>query len=359
MPENEMITFTRGVPPPESFPTEQLVICAKDALKEEGQLVLQYGQAAGYQPLREYLASQASVEPTRVIVGQGSLQLLDHVVRVLINPGDVVLVEQPTYDRSLTLLRRAGAKVIGIDLEADGISIESLECELKKGLKPTLFYLIPDFQNPTGCVMSIDKRRRLLELADQYGFLVVEDAPYRLLRYSGIDLPSLFELNPAHVLQMSSFSKLISPGLRVGYAILPPDLAAQVIKFAEDTYINTPHLNQAMVYHFIQEGWLETQLAELKKLYSLRLESLLSSLDKYMEDKGYWNKPNGGFFTGLTVKRELENEKFLQEVEKAGLRLSDGRGFFVQGGQSFIRLPFCALTSMEIQTGIQRLAEIL
>ncbi|MDO8969538.1 MAG: aminotransferase class I/II-fold pyridoxal phosphate-dependent enzyme, partial [Saprospiraceae bacterium] len=152
---------------------------------------------------------------------------------------------------------------------------------------------------------------------------------------------------------------LISPGLRVGYAILPPVMAAQVIKFAEDTYINAPHLNQAMVYRFIQKGWLDAQLAELKQLYSLRLESLLSSLDKTMKDKGYWNKPSGGFFTGLTVKRELENEKFRQDVEKAGLRLSDGRGFFVQGGQSFIRLPFCALTPTEIKTGIQRLAEIL
>ncbi len=359
MPENNIIAFTRGIPPPESFPAKQLGICANDALKEEGELVLQYGQAAGYQPLRELLASQAGVSVERIIVGQGSLQLLDHVARLLVKPTDVVLVEQPTYDRTLTLLRRAGAKVIGINLEEDGISIESLESELKKGLKPTLFYLIPDFQNPTGCVMSIDKRQRLLELADQYGFLVVEDAPYRSLRYSGTALPSLFELNPAQVLQMSSFSKLISPGLRVGYAILPPAMATQVIKFAEDTYINAPHLNQAMVYRFIQKGWLDSQLAELKKLYSQRLESLLSSLDKYMKDKGHWNQPSGGFFTGLTAKRELEIAELLRNAEKAGLRLSDGRGFFVQGGQSFIRLPFCALTPMEIKTGIQRLAEIL
>jgi 2-aminoadipate transaminase len=359
MPENKIIFFTRGVPPPESFPAQKLALCADEVLKEEGRLILQYGRAAGYQPLRELIAAQAVVSVERVIFGQGSLQLLDHMVRLLIKPADVVLVEQPTYDRTLTLLRRARAQVIGIDLEEDGISIELLESELKKGLKPNLFYLIPDFQNPTGCVMSIDKRQRLVELAERYGFLVVEDAPYRSLRYSGTALPSLFELNPDEVLQISSFSKLISPGLRVGYAILPSAMAAQVIQFAEDTYINSAHLNQAMVHRFIQKGWLDFQLAELKKLYSQRLDSLLSALDEHMKNKGDWNHPQGGFFTGFTARRELEITELLRNAEKAGLRLSDGRGFFVQGGQSFIRLPFCALTPAEIHTGIQRLAQIL
>jgi len=226
------------------------------------------------------------------------------------------------------------------DLEEDGISIEALEIELHKGLRPILFYLIPDFQNPTGSVMSLAKRHRLLDLADQYGFLVVEDAPYRTLRYSGNELPSLFDLNPAKVLQMSSFSKLISPGLRVGYAILPPAIAAQVIEFAGDTYINAPFLNQAMVYRFIQKGWLDPHLAELKKLYSQRLDSLLAALDEQLKNKGIWNHPQGGFFIGFTTHQDLEIAELLKKAERIGLQLSDGRGFFVQGGQNFIRLPF-------------------
>jgi 2-aminoadipate transaminase len=169
----------------------------------------------------------------------------------------------------------------------------------------------------------------------------------------------LFELDQEHVLQMSSFSKLISPGLRVGYAILPSALAPRVIKFAEDTYINASYLNQAMVHRFIQKGWMDTQLVELKKLYSQRLDSLLSALEEHMKEKGDWNHPQGGFFISLTIRRELETAELLRNAEKVGLRLSDGRGFFVQGGQSFIRLPFCALTPAEIQTGIQRLAQIL
>jgi 2-aminoadipate transaminase len=359
MSENKIISFTRGVPPPESLPVPRLAQCADEVLKEEGGLILQYGHAAGYPPLRETIAVQAGVDSTRVVIGQGSLQLLDHVVRLLVKPADVVLVEQPTYDRTLTLLRRAGAQVIGIDLEEDGLSINLLESELKKGLKPVLFYTIPDFQNPTGRVMSESKRRRLLELANRYGFLVVEDAPYRTLRYSGETLPSLFELDRENVLQMSSFSKLISPGLRVGYAVLPPALAPRVIKFAEDTYINASFLNQAMVHRFIQKGWMDSQLVELKELYSQRLDSLILALEEYMQEKGDWNHPQGGFFVSFKVRRELENAELLQNAEKAGLRLSDGRGFFVQGGQSFIRLPFCALTPIEIQIGIQRLAQIL
>jgi DNA-binding transcriptional MocR family regulator len=359
MPEIKIIAFTRGVPAPESFPTEQLAWCASELIKEEGGFILQYGEAAGYQPLRELIAAQADVSPERVIIGQGSLQILDHVVRWLIKPGDVVMVEQPTYDRSLNLLERAGARVIGIDLEEDGISIEALEIELKKGSRPILFYLIPDFQNPTGSVMSLAKRYRLLDLADQYGFLVVEDAPYRTLRYSGNELPCLFDLNPSKVLQMSSFSKLISPGLRVGYAILPPAIAAQVIEFAGDTYINAPFLNQAMVYRFIQKGWLDPHLADLKELYSKRLECLLAALDEQLKNKGIWTHPQGGFFIGFTAHQDLEIAELMKKAERIGLQLSDGRGFFVQGGQNFIRLPFCALTPGEIQTGIQRLAQLL
>ncbi len=167
------------------------------------------------------------------------------------------------------------------------------------------------------------------------------------------------QLNPDHVLQISSFSKLISPGLRVGYAILPSAMAAQVIQFAEDTYINAAHLNQAMVYRFIEHNWLDSKLVELKNLYSQRLDSMLSAIDANLKDKGDWKAPEGGFFIGFTARRELEVTELLQNAEKAGLRLSDGRKFFVEGGQSFIRLPFCALTPSEIQIGIQRLAKLL
>jgi 2-aminoadipate transaminase len=358
MPEKNIISFTRGVPAPETFPAEKLAVCAQEVLSQESGQILQYGQAAGYKPLREIIAAQSGVALERVMLGQGSLQLFDHVVRMLVKPGDAVLVELPTYDRILTLLRRAGANVIGIDLEEDGISFIHLEKILHSGIHPVLFYLIPDFQNPTGSVMAAVKRRRLMELADQYGFLVVEDAPYRALRYSGSDLPSLFEINPHNVLQLSSFSKLISPGLRVGYAVLPQEIASRVIQFAEDTYINPSYFNQAMAHRFIQKGWLQSHLLELKQLYAKRLDSLMIALDAAMTGKGTWTHPSGGFFVGFFTKQSVDSDHLMKAAEKVGLRLSDGRGFFVQGGQNFIRLPFCALTPAEIESGVRRLAEL-
>jgi 2-aminoadipate transaminase len=359
MTETDIIAFTRGIPAPETFPAEQLAACAQEVLLGEGRQVLQYGQAAGYKLLRDIIAKQYGVEIERVLLGQGSLQLFDHIIRLMVKPGDLVLVEQPTYDRSLTLLRRSGAKLIGIDLAVNGISLEQLESVLDSGSQPILFYTIPDFQNPTGRVMSLEKRRGLLRLADQYGFLVVEDAPYRRLRYNGDELPSLFDLDSQNVLQLSSFSKLISPGLRVGYAILPVNIAEKVIRFAEDTYINPPFFNQALVQHYIQHGWLEPHLKTIQELYSQRLSALLAALQENMQGKGSWTKPDGGFFLGFYPKKKMEVDLLLQKANQAGVKLSDGRGFFVQGGDDFIRLPFCALTPQEIRTGIQRLAGLL
>lgn len=359
MPENEMISFTRGVPDPETFPVDQLVICAEEALYREGKKILQYGGAAGYLPLREWIASQAGVEVNRILMGQGSLQLLDHILRLLVKSGDGVLIEQPTYDRTLTLMRRAGANVRPIDLTEDGIRIEQLETELLHGKRPLLFYLIPDFQNPTGNVMSLIKRQQLMELAEKYSFLVVEDAPYRMLRYRGDELPSLFELNPLRVLQLSSLSKLISPGLRVGYAILPPELATPLTKFAEDTYINPPYLNQAMVFQFIQKGWLNSHLIEIKKTYSSRLDCMLTALNNTLSEKGTWVSTPGGFFVGFMVNNSPGMDWLINAAKEQFIQLTDGRGFFVHGGENFIRLPFCALNHDQIRKGIDRLEQIL
>jgi len=359
MSADEMIAFTRGVPAPETFPVEQLVMCAQEVLRLEGHDILQYGGAAGYLPLRQWIAEETQVKVERVMMGQGSLQLLDHTLRVLVKPGDCLFVEQPTYDRTLTLMRRIGAVLRPFDLEEGGIKIEHVESELLRGLRPLLFYLIPDFQNPTGNVMTLEKRKRLLELAEKYGFLVVEDAPYRKLRYEGQELPSLFELNQDRVLQLSSYSKLISPGLRVGYAILPSELSAPLTKFAEDTYINIPHLNQAMVFQFLQKGWLDEHLANLKRIYSERLNCLLTGLEKAFLDRAKWNHTEGGFFVGLNVNHSPGMDTLVPSARELGIVLTDGRGFFAIGGEDFIRLPFCGLTPDQITTGLERLKQLI
>ncbi|MCS7282786.1 MAG: PLP-dependent aminotransferase family protein, partial [Anaerolineae bacterium] len=344
----------------ESLPKAKLAECATVALTEYGDEVLQYAPARGFRPLRAHIAAEAGAHEDDVIVGQGSLQLLDLLARLLIHPGDVAYTEEPSYDRAITVLRRAGARVVGIPLQGDGLDVEALEKRLRSGEHPVLLYLVPDFQNPSGSVMAAWKRQRVAELAREYGFWVVEDLPYRRLRYRGADLPTLRDFAPERVVQMSSYSKLISPGLRVGYVVLPPDLAEPLAKMAEDTYINASYFNQAMVYEFIRRGWMEPHLEYLKALYLPRLEALLGALEEHFGDRATWHRPDGGFFVGLYLNSSIRAEDLLRRAQEAGLRLTDGRGFFANGGgDNFVRLPFCALTPEQIHEGIRRLAGIL
>jgi 2-aminoadipate transaminase len=354
------IKLTRGVPPAESFPTKRISQCAVDVLAKHGDLVLQYGPSRGFPGLREMIAEEADATPERVIVGQGSLQLQDLFARMMVKPGDVAYVEEPSYDRALAVLRRAGAKLVGWPLGEDGPDVHEIESRLRHGDRPVLFYIIPDFQNPSGAVMSREKRQRIAELAEEFGFWIVEDVPYRALRYRGDEVVSLYELAPDRVLQMSSYSKLISPGLRVGYVIVPDTLASRLAKMAEDTYINASYLNQAIVHEFIRRGWLAPQIDALKELYRPRLETLLESLAHHLAELATWHEPDGGFFVGMTLKNPVQAEVLLAKARDRDLLLTDGRGFFANsGGDRFVRLPFCALTPSEIEMGVSRLAAVV
>jgi len=353
-----IITFTRGVPPAISFPNEELIECTRQVIREHSAKILQYGSAAGYEPLREYIAQQNSVNVEQVVIGQGSLQLLDLLCRVSLSGGDLVFVEQPTYDRTLTIFKRAKAELRGFVLTTGQINIEEVKRLLEKGLIPKYFYVITDFQNPSGSVMGITERQALVSLARQYGFMIIEDNPYHRLRYEGMVLPSLFEISPDVVIHMSSFSKLVSPGLRIGYMILPKNLAQQLIQYAEDTYVCPSFLNQAVVLEFIERGLLEEHLNYLINLYRPRLHAILSAMDSRLNGFGEWVKPQGGFYVGLTLNRNIDMLS-LKEAASSSLALSDGRGFFLSGGSHFVRLPFCALTEGEITMGIQRLEDAI
>ena len=354
----DVISFTRGVPAVESFATDKLQKCAQEVLKQDGDCLLQYGKGGGYPPLREWIAQRYGVSPEQVLVGQGSLQLLDMLVRVQLTIADKVFVEQPTYDRVLTIFRREGIGLEGIFLRDGLLDFDELEDKLRNGIMPKFFYLIPDFQNPSGAVMPLQDRKRLIELAKSYGFYLIEDGPYRQLRYYGEGLPSLFEMAPEKVIFMASFSKLIGPGLRVGFMILPQEMALKVKNFAEDTYINASYLNQAIVLEFIRRGWLAENLEDLKDLYRPRLDAILSALETEFTRDAVWIKPEGGFFVGLNLNSDCKvpDDK---EAKRAGLALSDSRGFFLANGEQFIRLPFCALTPAQLQEGIRRLSRLV
>jgi DNA-binding transcriptional MocR family regulator len=352
----QTINFTRGVPANESFPIDELRAAADQALKANGVALLQYGPALGFQPLREWLAEWRGVSVDRVLTGNGSLQLIEFLCLAVLKPGDVVFTESPTYDRAITLLRRHGANVVGVPIEADGPNIEALERALATKV-PKVFYLIPDFQNPAGATCSRAKRERIVALAERHDFVLVEDAPYRLLRYRGREEPTLYELAPDRTLHMSSFTKLIAPGVRTGFMIGKPSLIADLAKVAEQTYISPGYLAQGIASEWCRRGLLFPQIERLKSLYAPRLDACLAALDRYMPDTQA-TRPDGGFFLSITLPEGVQATAVRTQAAGRGLNLADGLAFFPGGGgERFLRLPFCALSTSEIDEGIRRLAE--
>jgi DNA-binding transcriptional MocR family regulator len=352
----DTINFTRGVPANESFPLEEVASSAIDALKARGAAMLQYGPSAGFQPLREWIAGWQGVSADRVMTGNGSLQIVEFLCLGLLEPGDVVFTENPTYDRTITMLRRHGAEIVGIPLEADGPDMAALDRALATH-RPKLFYLIPDFQNPSGTTCSAAKRRKIAELAATHDFLLVEDAPYRPLRYRGAEEPSIYSLAPDRTLFMCSFTKLIAPGVRTGFLIGRPDIVQKLAKVAEDTYISPGYLAQGITFEWCRRGLLQPQIERLKQLYLPRLDACLASLDQYMPG-AVDARPDGGFFISLTLPEGVLTSTVRAEGAKRGLNLSDGQAFFPNGGgERFLRLPFCALTPAEIEEGVKRLAQ--
>ncbi len=360
----DTIVFTRGVPPSEAFPADELAQCFDAALRGDSAVVLQYGQQPGYPALRRVLAKEYGVSEKELLIGNGSLQLQDLVAAYLIKPGATVLTEQPSYDRAITTFRRRGAKTIGIALEDDGISIERLEAEVKRQI-PAFLYLVPDFQNPAGATLSLAKRRVVAELAVRYGFWVIEDVPYRKLRYQGEDVPLLRSIDPQRLITMSSFSKLLSPGIRVGYMVAPADLIAAVTKQGEDTYLSPVLPTQAAVAEYIKRGWLEPNIERLKALYRPRWETMVDATRRYLSGAQIF-APDGGFFVSVLLPEEANASGLVERAKDIGLILTPGQPFFAdpdQGaapdGERFVRLPFCAVTPAQIEEGVRRLASLI
>lgn len=352
----ETINFTRGVPASESFPIEELIDSSAAILRSHGAQMLQYGPSRGFEPLRQWLAEWQGVDADCVITSNGSLQLIEFLCLQMLKPGDLVFTESPSYDRTIGLLRRHGARVVGIPMEPDGPDIEALERALKTAV-PKFFYLIPDFQNPAGATCSGAKRRQIVDLAARYGLLLVEDAPYRLLRYRGQEEPTLYHLAPERTLHMSSFTKLIAPGVRTGFMLGSPAIIGKLAKVAEDTYISPGYVAQGITYEWCRRGLLPPQIERLKALYAPRLDACLAGLDKYMPD-AKTTRPDGGFFISLTLPEGVSTTAVRTQAASKALNLADGLAFFPEGGgERFLRLPFCALSPGQIDEGIRRLAE--
>jgi len=354
-----VVSFARGVPAPECLPVDELADCAREAIERGGPAVLSYGPGGGYGPLREWIASRHGVEPERVVVTSGSLQGFVFLAEQLALRGSRVLVEAPTYDRPLKILARLGVDVVGIPMDDDGLLLDALEEALDDGEQPAFLYTIATFQNPSGRTLSEGRRRRLAEIAAARGLLVLEDDPYGLVRYGGEPLPTIFELEGGtNVAYASSFSKTIAPGVRVGYFVLPSELAAQIEARAVSTYISPPFLAQATVHEFLRRGNFGPNLERVKGLLRVRRDAMLAALEEHMPEGAAWSRPDGGYFVWLDLPEETGD--LLARAEAAGVTFVNGTDFFADGGGTrSVRLAFSFVSPDEIADGVRRLAGLL
>src|SRR6478752_1024425 len=352
------ISFARGVPAPECLAVDELADCARAAILADGPAVLSYGPGGGYAPLRAWIAERHGVEPNRVVITSGSLQGFVFLCEQLVQRGARVVVEAPTYDRPIKILRRLGAEIVGLPMDDDGLQVDALERALAESEKPAFVYTIATFQNPSGRTLSSERRRRVAELAREHGVLVLEDDPYGLVRYEGEAPPTIFELEGGdNIAYASSFSKTIAPGVRVGYFILPAELAAQIEALAVSTYISPPFLTQATVHEFIRRGNFEPNLERVNGLLKARRDAMLDGLERHMPDGASWSRPEGGYFIWLDLPNDAPS---LEAAEAAGVTFVKGTDFFADGsGTKSMRLAFSFVSPDEIADGVERLAALL
>ncbi|WP_285746790.1 PLP-dependent aminotransferase family protein [Lentzea sp. NBRC 105346] len=348
------ILFTRGAPSLDIIDQEGLREAAQQAFTKDPAGTFAYGTSVGYVPLREWIAEQHGVEVDQVLVTNGSMQADAFLFELLVNPGDDVVVEAPTYDRTLLNLRQRGAKVAAIDLETDGIDTAKLEAYLE-GARPSLAHIIPNFQNPAGYTLSTEKRAKLLQLAAEKDFVLFEDDPYLKVRFEGEQLPTMLSQDTSgKVVYASSFSKTMCPGIRCGYLVGSKDIIGRIQKIATNTYISPNMVAQSIVNEFCRSGRIEQSVATVKKALKERKDALVTALQRELPDAVY-TAPQGGYFMWVELPG-VSVEKLFPVAKEHGVEFVKGSDFMLEGGDSAMRLAFSGVNVEQIDEGITRLA---
>jgi 2-aminoadipate transaminase len=377
LPGPGVISLARGVPAPEMFPVRELAEASRLAFRDHSATALNYGPPAGFRPLQEWLGHRHGAAPGRVVITPGSYILLTLLLRVLAGQGPV-LVEAPTYDRMVSLLRQPGpggsagpgrspaGRVVAIGRGADGIDLAALQRYLETAAVPPAFlYVMPTFHNPTGSTMPLPDRERLADLAVRHSLLLVEDDPYGQLRFDGEPPASVRDLleerGAGHLaIFTSSFSKIVAPGLRVGYGIVPEHLAGPVERAALEAYVSPPLWPQAVVLEFLAAGFLPAHLARVRAMLRERRDALTSGLDRGLAGQARWSVPDGGYFLWLELPGRVRTAALLGDAERAGVTFVPGPGFFADGrGENAARLSFSFPSASDILTGADRLAAVV
>jgi 2-aminoadipate transaminase len=340
---------------------EELADCARAAVVADGLTALSYGGGSGYMPLREWVAERHGVGSERVLLTNGSLQgFVLLATHLLAAGGGKVLVEAPTYDRPLRILAGLGADIVTVPQDEEGLDVTVLEARLRDSPKPQFLYTIPTFQNPSGRTLSVERRRRVVELAREHGLLVLEDDPYGLVRFEGEPPPTLFELDGGeHVIYSSSFSKTVAPGVRVGYLVLPSPLHAAVEALAVQTYISPVVIAEATVWEFVRRGNFEPNLERVRGLLRARRDAMLAALERHFPETASWSRPEGGYFLWLDLPGDAG--ALLERATDAGVTFVKGSDFFPLGGRGArsARLAYSYVSPQEIETGVERLGRLV
>jgi 2-aminoadipate transaminase len=375
-----MISFAGGLPDPSAFPVGPFADCA-DVLSRDGREVLQYGASEGYPPLRETLLAMMAdrlgheVQPDELLITSGSQQAANLIARVLLDPGDVVIVEAPTYPGTIHSLRNAGARFATIPCDTDGMQVEQLpeivdRTEVETGRRPKLIYTVPDFSNPSGACMSLERRHRLVALAAELGVPVFEDDPYGKLRYTGEALPNLKRLaaGAPQIIYASSFSKVLAPGVRVAWSVAAPELTRAMVLMRQGEDLCTSTVTQALVAEYCRRGHLENHMSRILEVYSTKCRQMQLALKAHIAPQAAtWTKPEGGFFFWLALAESSSRELFDRAVAEK-VAFVPGAAFYpdeneqigeVHTGDRFARLCFTFADGEAIDEGCRRLGRVL
>jgi DNA-binding transcriptional MocR family regulator len=303
------------------------------------------------------VAERQGVELDQVITTNGSLQGDAFLFQHLVDPGDVVVIEAPTYDRTLLSLKGMGAELLAIPLEEDGIDVGALEVALEEGARPKLAHIIPNFHNPAGSTLSETKRRRLVELAERYDFVIFEDDPYVELRFEGESPPTMLSVDESdHVVYASSFSKTVCPGVRVGYLAGPTELIGEIRTLATNTYISPSMTAQAIVAEFCRSGAIERSIETVKAALHERRDAIAAALGRDLPDARF-SSPEGGYFLWAELPDGADSAALASAADERGVAIVKGTDFLLQGGENAMRLSYSGVTPEQIDEGMSRLAE--
>lgn len=353
----EVISFAGGLPSPDTFPVERLRAHADTVLRLDATAALQYGPTEGFLALREWIAARHGASAANVLVTTGSQQALDLLGKVLIDKGSKVLVETPTYLGALQAFSLSEPQFVSVPSDEEGPIPTELTAQFTRDAR--FLYCLPNFQNPTGRRLPLARRHELARAAQNQGLLILEDDPYGALSYRGDLLPSLHSMLPEQVVYMGSFSKVLAPGLRVGYLIAPLELHRKLVQAKQAADLHTPSFTQRIVYEAIKDGFLDTHVPTIRKLYSERCEVMLQAMQAHFPSYVQWNRPEGGMFIWVRLPQGANSLELLERAVAANVAFVPGAPFYATDPQAnTLRLSFVTVAPEKIRTGIAILGEL-